>query len=526
VSGTDKSEGQGASARRLRSFAQHVGENRAILVVAFVHAAFIDLTYLVMVGERSYEFLALSLIANTVLLATIFYWIASFRYGRTLILPAIFFIDFMILYASHNFRIPIDANSVAVLAETDLSEAREFFSVKVLYWSLGALLVGLVTYLYLHRDQGTQHRLTRLSGSALAVVTAAALWDSHATIDPATYQGPMPVTVAMAMTSYAWERAKLKFSLTGREDISLLPVTAGGDDIDIVLIIGESSRGASFELNGYTRPTNPQLKTLGVISYPNTLSCAALTRISVPCLMTRATVADHEDLAKETSLVSVFARLGFNTAWFSNQRLLGKSDSLVFSFAAEAAFKKFNEENYWRRKDSDILPEVLSYLSVPAARRLTVFHTIGSHWSYKNRYDQKFAVYKPVCRAGEPADCPVQSVINAYDNSILATDDLIAQVIRAMSGRTAFVIFVADHGESLGEDGYYQHSIPSRPEQRNVPFIFWASDSYKAKFPERYKAALAKLQVQQSHDAIFHSMLGCAGIAGEVVDNHLSICAP
>jgi lipid A ethanolaminephosphotransferase len=51
-----------------------------------------------------------------------------------------------------------------------------------------------------------------------------------------------------------------------------------------ILVVGETARAANFSLNGYTRPTNPELAKEDVISFANASSCGTATAISVPCM--------------------------------------------------------------------------------------------------------------------------------------------------------------------------------------------------------------------------------------------------
>jgi glucan phosphoethanolaminetransferase (alkaline phosphatase superfamily) len=117
-------------------------------------------------------------------------------------------------------------------------------------------------------------------------------------------------------------------------------------------------------------------------------------------------------------------------------------------------------------------------------------------------------------------------LINAYDNSIVYTDWFLARIIDSIKDTNAMLIYVSDHGESLGEDDFFSHGQDDyRTEQHAVPLIFWASEKYKSLHADRYSVAQQKLDQQLSHDNIFHSMLDCAGIKATVIDKTLSICS-
>lgn len=303
--------------------------------------------------------------------------------------------------------------------------------------------------------------------------------------------------------------------------------SGGDEDVEAVLIIGESARGRSFSLNGYPRNTNPKLSALDLISYRPVTSCAADTRISVPCLITQATLEDPLSAAAQISLIRGFKARGFPSTWFSSHRVSGENDSLIAALASETDKQVFASGSYKTRTDKAILAQVEPYLKDPSGKsRITVIHSIGSHWSYSNRYEPAFGTFTPVCTEAMAKACSIKSLVNAYDNSLLATDDFISRVIKSLAGDNAFVIYTSDHGESLGEDGNFLHGKPKRPEQRDVPLIFWASDIFRQKHLERYSAALGHKGLPLTHDVIFHSMLDCAGITSTVIDRSLSLCSP
>lgn len=495
-----------------------------VMGLAAIHAVAIDLPHHVLTTEWSWPFMVFALAVNTFANGLIFYWLAGTSAGRWFVIPLIFAVNVTALYVAVDYRMPLDGNSIAILLETDISEAREFVGARLIFWLVASLAAGVFTAIAAGRIRIRKFPFMGTVGSALAIAATFTLWLPFGSADPEDYRGPMPVLMTTAVIGYAVERAKLRWSTAGRIDVSTLPIDRPGGDVEVILVIGESARGKNFALNGYGRQTTPLLGQMGVISFRQVRSCGAITRIAVPCLLTRATLADHQNLQGETSLVSVFRRLGYRTSWFSNQRLLGKADSLVFSFAEEAEFKVFNDEPHVARSDAAILPRILTHFATPRPRQLTVIHTIGSHWSYTRRYPEAFERFKPVCKASAARDCPQQELINSYDNSILYTDYMLASFIEAVKDRNAFLLFVSDHGESLGEDKFYLHGRPDRKEQRDVPLIFWASEGFKKAHPGRYDAVSRNRHEAITHDHVFHSLLDCAGIEAEAIDRRLSIC--
>ena len=119
--------------------------------------------------------------------------------------------------------------------------------------------------------------------------------------------------------------------------------------------------------------------------------------------------------------------------------------------------------------------------------RLMVMHLIGSHGpTYFQRYPKDRAMYSPDCERSDIENCTPEQIINSYDNSILYTDYVVSQAIDKLKAlqeqfNTA-LIYVSDHGESLGEEGIYLHGLPyslAPNFQKRVPFLLWMSPGFK-----------------------------------------------
>ena len=110
-------------------------------------------------------------------------------------------------------------------------------------------------------------------------------------------------------------------------------------------------------------------------------------------------------------------------------------------------------------------------------------------------------------------------MLNAYDNTIVYTDYILASLIddlKALEGYHAAMIFVSDHGESLGENHLYMHGIPvniAPKEQYEIPFIIWKSDDYKALKDSK--------TLSQHH--VFHSVLDFLDVESPVFDKSMSV---
>jgi glucan phosphoethanolaminetransferase (alkaline phosphatase superfamily) len=321
-----------------------------------------------------------------------------------------------------------------------------------------------------------------------------------------------------------------------KTDISQFPSTFDekkNKDLIVIFIIGEAARADHFSINGYKRTTSPLIEQLQVISLPNINSFFGVTNQAVPLMLTRATNKSFEIANKETSFISIFNKHGFTTAWISNQDIIDNSYSNISSFANEAQILKQVIWNVSSKKDYSIinskildenmLPSVDHLLTLPN-RKLIVMHCMGSHWEFHKHYPDSFLKFTPPCTVRNVSRCKQDELINSYDNSILYVDYIISEVIKRLLNKNAIVIYCSDHGEFLGEDGYYGH-IPgiSRKEITNPAMFVWMSSIYKKKNPEKYLNLIKNKDKNLPNYVLFHSILDAASIDGTVVNKNLSI---
>lgn len=250
---------------------------------------------------------------------------------------------------------------------------------------------------------------------------------------------------------------------------------------------------------------------------------------SAVSMLSRHSKSDLDSPKRENSFLSIFNKLGWNTFWIGTQSLSryyrGYSSSIynevnVSIIPGGSALYKLNDH------DEVMLPYLDNFFKEDG-KSIIVIHTSGSHWHYGERYPKSFAHFLPVCEEEtgkkDHSSCSHEGLINSYDNSVRYTDHILNEIIYRLEDKNAFLIYVSDHGESLGEGGFYGHGASDfRKEQEEVPFIAWFSDKYLEKRPD---LADKKLGPDISHDNVFHSMLDCANISSNLVQKNLSICS-
>ncbi len=300
-----------------------------------------------------------------------------------------------------------------------------------------------------------------------------------------------------------------------------------------VIVVGETARGQNFSLNGYARDTNPQLRARDVFNFTNTSSCGTETAVSVPCMFSPFTRRDYSStkFRQSENLMDVLKHAGIATLWVENntgsKRVADRMEVVDLSLSQEG-----NPNCDEGECTDQVLVDVLkSRLDSFTGNTVVVLHMLGSHGpAYYRRYPQDQEVFKPACRTSNFADCTQQEIINAYDNSILYTDKILAEVIDLLKAQenefASAMIYMSDHGESLGEKGLYLHAMPyflAPREQTYIPFVSWFSPDFMKQ--DALKAScISDLAAQPaSHDNLFHSVLGLMGVKTSVYDTSLDI---
>ncbi|MCT7529742.1 phosphoethanolamine transferase [Aliarcobacter cryaerophilus] len=300
----------------------------------------------------------------------------------------------------------------------------------------------------------------------------------------------------------------------------------------IILVIGETARADRFSLNGYSKETNPLLKKEDLVSFTNMSSCGTSTAHSVPCMFSIFPKDDYS-YKKGASTKNVLDVLN-NTQdvailWRDNN-----SDSKGVALRVDYEdfqTPKINSICDEECRDEGMLVGLEDYIEKNRGRDiLIVLHQMGNHGpAYYKRYPKEFEKFTPVCKTNQLENCTQEEISNAYDNAILYTDYFLSKSINFLkkyneSHETALV-YISDHGESLGENGIYLHGMPyafAPKEQINVASFIWLGDG--AMEHEYDKTKLKSYKDEKfSHDNLFHTLLGLFEIKSEVYKKEMDI---
>lgn len=301
----------------------------------------------------------------------------------------------------------------------------------------------------------------------------------------------------------------------------------------VLLVLGETARAANWGLSGAARQTTPELAALPVVNFAQVTSCGTNTEVSVPCIFAPVGRRDYDEarIRGQQSLLHVAARAGVGVQWRDNQSgCKGVCDGLPNDRVESLNLDAVCADG--RCLDEGLVQDLDQRLAGARGTQLWVLHMLGNHGpSYFRRYPAAFASYQPECRDDDLRRCSIEQIANSYDNALRYTDHVLAQAIRTLQARAGEVdsalLFVSDHGESLGERGLFLHGLPyaiAPDVQTRVPMVLWASTGFERGAGMNPGCLLPELQRRArepaSHDHLFHTLLGLLDVQTALRDPH------
>ncbi|MEO6079508.1 MAG: phosphoethanolamine--lipid A transferase [Steroidobacteraceae bacterium] len=292
-----------------------------------------------------------------------------------------------------------------------------------------------------------------------------------------------------------------------------------GKPLLLVVVVGETARAANFSLGGYARATNPLLQQRDVYYFSNAYSCGTSTAVSVPCMFSDLPRKEF-DLSKagrRDSVLDILQRAGLAVTWIDNQSGCKK----VCDRIPQEAVATYHPASC---SNGECLDEALLHAldaKLPAIDRdaVLLLHQMGSHGpAYYRRVPPQMAVFQPTCATERIETCSDRQIVNAYDNSIVYTDYVLAGLIDRLAADQhldSVLLYVSDHGESLGENGLYLHGQPfliAPAVQKHVPMLLWFSAGALPRLRIDTACLRNRLALPVSHDNLAHTLLGLADV--------------
>ena len=428
------------------------------------------------------------------------------------------------------YGIYIDADMVRNVLHTDWREASELAGVDALV-PLLATLPALAVIWRVRLRERTWKRTLALRVALLAGMVGTAVLGVLPVTQPLTaflrnqrevryLVTPANVLVSLAKVVSEEPPGRARTQLPIGEDAVQSPAATMRRPRLLVLVVGETARAANWGLNGYARQTTPELARRGVLNFPRVTACGSSTEVSLPCMFSPYGRAQYDEKAirGHQSVLHVLQRAGVATLWRDNQS------------GCKGVCSGLQVEDMRARQDAALCNGVRCHDGIlleglaDAARRhkgdqVIVLHMLGNHGpTYFERYPPAFQRFTPVCESSDLGRCSREQIVNAYDNALGYTDHVLATAIdtlAALPGYDTALLYVSDHGESLGEKGLYLHGMPysiAPREQLEVPMVAWFSDGWRAS--TRLDAACLRrvATAPHSHDDLFHTLLGLTDV--------------
>lgn len=451
------------------------------------------------------------------LVANFFGFYLTLFLGRLVgkILIAITFIlNSVSIYFINTYDVMLDDTMMSNVFNTNYAEATSYTSWAAILYLLFMGIVPCVLLFLIKIKYGSWKKFGKSVGISLLIVLVLAFanatnwtWiDRHA-----------PVVGSLLLPwSYIVNTVRLKVheAELNREEIKLPDATIATDSKDVVvLVIGESARRDHFSLYGYNKNTNPLLSQVQGLKYYKADSYATYTTAGVKAILEHTPTDDLYE-----PLPNYLYRSGVDVQWRSTNWGEPPLHIEKMKFGSNVTNECQGENcNY----DESLIYGLKEHILESGKNKvLIILHSSTSHGpSYNEKYPKEFEIFSPVCDNVELSKCTHNELLNAYDNTIIYTDYLLSKIISDLKELTDWnstMIFVSDHGESLGEKNLYMHGVPismAPKEQYEIPFIVWSSN------PDvRYKDYD---KVTQHH--VFHSILKFLGIESPVYDEKMNL---
>jgi len=456
--------------------------------------------------------IVLMLVANAFVFFLIFF---LSRFVGKFLLVVFFIVNAIAVYFINTYNVIIDESMVGNVLNTNYAESSSFFSIKLVLY---IILLGVIPGIYIIKAKIINVTLKRfliiVSASLLFILVVAFvnasnwLWIDKNSKTLGGLAMPWSYTVNLSLF-YVHKHQE-------NEKEILLPNATIKDNQKsvVVLVIGESARSENFSLYGYSRNTNPLLSKTPDVFHFNATSCATYTTAGVKCILEHKNTGDLYEI-----LPNYLYRNGVEVVWRTTN--WGEPPVHIKNYLNREALMK-NCKGEGCNYDEVLLNNLKEQIIASTKNKiLIILHTSISHGpEYSKKYPPQFETFKPVCNSVELAKCSHAELINAYDNTIGYTDYILSNVIEDLKQLKEYksaMIFVSDHGESLGEKNLYMHGLPlslAPKEQYDIPFIVWTSDnSLKQTKPDN--------MLSQNH--VFHSVLNFLGIQSPIYNEELNI---
>ncbi|MFT6690212.1 MAG: lipid A ethanolaminephosphotransferase [Colwellia sp.] len=464
-------------------------------------------------------------------LSIIIQGLLSFRWLTKPLLITTVMISSLIFYGTITYGIVFDYGMVQNTVETDSAEALSYVNLyAILFFLIFGVIPSLIiytiklTYKPFFTELLSRVKMITLSFGA-AFLIASVFYSNYASVGRNNKELLGYVTPYKLLdASYKFVKNQYFYPPLQFKVLDTAPriVRDNNRRHVTVMVLGETARAQSFSLNGYVKPTNQYTEKQGVISFSQMSSCGTATAVSVPCMFSRLNKNNYDKriATAQQNAIDLIHLAGADVLWISNNN--GSCKGVCTRVKTEQIEPdKSNPlcDGEYCYDEALLAPLKNKLKTLSHDNTLIVLHMIGSHGpTYFKRYPKEKSVFTPDCQRSDIQNCSHEQLINTYDNTIAYTDLVLSKIINELSGLDkkddieTSLLYISDHGESLGENGVYLHGLPyafAPEEQTHVPMIYW-SDKIQTDFNSQCLNALAKSPI--SHDNVFDTLLSIMSV--------------
>ncbi len=531
---------------RLRAWRPEISSEMLILAASLFFALACNSLFWrsAMAANPGSVMFALSLFALLVGVHALLLSVLLWRWNAKVLLTLLFITTAFAVHYMSSFNVYLDADMLRNVLATDRKESSELMT--------PALILPLLGYGLLPTLQLWRLRLRKRSwGKALlwraafmlgvVLVTGAGAMASFQDISALMRNHrevrylatPVNYLIALKQNLASSSPIKKQPKLPIGTDAKVLPRATGSKPRLLVLVVGETVRAQNWGLNGYARQTTPELAQTGAVNFPDMHACGSSTEVSLPCMFSPYGRHDYDEkkIRDHQSLLHVLEHAGISTLWRDNQSgCKGVCENLPIERLDDAKTPGLCADG--RCMDEILIENLASQVRAKLGDRVVVLHQLGNHGpSYFQRYPAQFRQFVPTCDTPDLGKCDRQQIVNSYDNAIRYTDHFLSRTIATLRGLDDYdtaMIYLSDHGESLGEKGLYLHGMPyaiAPEEQTRVPMVMWFSPGFVADRGLDIQCLRHRAGQRTEQDNLFPSVLGLMQVQTSVYDRSRDVFA-
>ncbi len=530
---------------------KHITQYHLIILVSLFFALFGNTTFfynVIDVYPLSFTnfFYILSLFFILTSVNTLLFTLFSSKYTTKPLLIITLLVSSFTSYFMGTYHVVIDAGMIQNTLQTDVNESMDLFSFKLIFY---VLFLGILPSIYVykkpikylsnHKELWMKIKIILLSLGVIGffLLSFSQFYTSFFREHKPLRYHTNPTYWIYSIGKYAKQTVKsgpVIVKAVGT-DAHINPVKEDEEKELVILVVGEAARADRFSLNGYERETNPLLKQeKNLINFSNVSSCGTSTAVSVPCMFSMFGKEKYnydKGISTENVLDVLVHTNEIKVLWRDNN-----SDSK--GVALRVDYENFRttdknpvyDESCHECRDEGMLAGLDAYIKHNKGKDiLIVLHMMGNHGpAYYKRYPKEFEKFTPVCETNQLEECSPESISNAYDNAILYTDYFLSKVIHFLKhyskDHATAMLYISDHGESLGENNLYLHGLPyfmAPDAQTHVGAMAWLEGVIEKDIDVKKLRNMSDKPFSQ--DNLFHTLLGIFEVETELYDPKMDI---